>query len=82
MSTSAESASDTLAMTSSVAGLRVGKVLPDTESTNSLLMKSLVWRTAAEDEDSRRRVEAPPRCGEESKGKRRSTTAKKRREKR
>src|ERR1051326_2640533 len=45
LSTSAASASATLVMTSPVAGLRVGKVLPEAESTHLLLMSSLVAET-------------------------------------
>src|SRR5579859_5588730 len=42
LSTSAASASATWVMTSPVAGLMVGKVLPDAASTHLLLMRSLV----------------------------------------
>src|ERR1700756_5240515 len=45
LSTSAASASATLVMTSPVAGLRVGKVLPEAESTHLLLMSSLFAET-------------------------------------
>src|ERR1041384_90947 len=41
----AAAASATLVMTSPVAGLRVGKVLPEAESTHLLLMSSLVAET-------------------------------------
>src|SRR5260221_9600731 len=45
LSTSAASASATLVMTAAVDGLRVGKVLPEAESTHLLLMSSLVAET-------------------------------------